>query len=632
MVITHNMLADNGIRQLNIGEKKLEKSSRNLSSGYRINGAADDAAGLSISEKMRWQVRGLNRASANSQDGISYIQTAEGALNEMHSILNRCKELSVQAANDTNTEIDRAAVQNELDELTKEIDRISSTTQYNTLNVFSAGGASPDMASVRLAELPVIEVTLSYIDGDGNILPVDPTASAPGTAVSYTGDMETIADYAAEQAARAASQILQAYPSLLGASSADIHVGLNLAPIDGSGNVLASASLSMSWGTNISNMTYTMNVDTLDFNINNYNDGRLASTITHEMTHLIMQDTLTAGMLGQNAESYPLWFVEGMAQTASGDGGWFSNRLDSSSTDTQISNYLSQVESMPYGAGYLGTLYLSQMASGASAVSTASLRNGADTILGKMVEGYTLSQIISEISGGRYQNVNDFQNRVASDQDAIDFTRDFIAARGNGAGSVIAASLATAESNILSAGAYTTSYIVETGTTSYTNVFHSGFTFPVPGTPGGGGGGTGTGGSTLTGSGIKLQVGALAEQAVALTTFDVSSRALFAGHVMAVNDFEHASESITYIDDAIERVSKVRSYYGAMQNRLEHIVANVDNTSENVQAAESRLRDTDMAEEMVSYSSQNIINQAAQSILAQSNRMTEGVLQILNLN
>ena len=101
---------------------------------------------------------------------------------------------------------------------------------------------------------------------------------------------------------------------------------------------------------------------------------------------------------------------------------------------------------------------------------------------------------------------------------------------------------------------------------------------------------------------------------------------------MAVNDFEHASESITYIDDAIERVSKVRSYYGAMQNRLEHIVANVDNTSENVQAAESRLRDTDMAEEMVSYSSQNIINQAAQSILAQSNRMTEGVLQILNLN
>lgn len=628
MVITHNMMAQNGIRQLNIGEKKSEKTSRNLSSGYRINGAADDAAGLTISEKMRWQIHGLNKASSNSQDGISYIQTAEGALNEMHSILDRCKELTVQAANDLNTDLDRNAIQKELDALTKEIDRISSTTQYNTLNVFSETGASPSSLSVDGADMPVISVSFSYIDGDGNILSIDDSVSRPGTPVSYTGDMHTIAEYAAQQASKAANQILQAYPSLCSASSADIHIGLNLANIDAAGGVLASASLSMSWGTDITNMTYTMNIDTSDFNITNYNNGELASTIAHEMTHLIMQDTLTAGMIGRNSEPYPLWFIEGMAQTASGDGGWMSS-LNASSTDAQISSYLSRVASQPYGAGYLGTLYLAQMASGSSSVSTASLRSGADTVLSKLIEGYTLSQVIADVSGGRYANISDFQSNVFRDADAVAFTRDFIAARGTGAGSVIADSLTTTGNNILSQSPYNGSYIIETGTTSYTNVFQNGFSFPIPNTPGGGDGGTGT---TAAAGDLRLQVGALARQTVLLTTFNVSSQSLFDRQLLNVSNHNTASASITLVDTAIERVSNVRSYYGAMQNRLEHVIANIDNTSENTQAAESRLRDADIAKEMVDFSTQNIINQAAQAMLAQATRMTDGVLQLLEVN
>ena len=135
MVVQHNMQAANTNRQLGITTGSQAKATEKLASGYKINRAADDAAGLSISEKMRSQIRGLDRASTNASDGISVVQTAEGALNEVHSILQRMNELATQAANDTNTSIDRSAIRAEIDELTSEIDRISSSTQFNTMNL-----------------------------------------------------------------------------------------------------------------------------------------------------------------------------------------------------------------------------------------------------------------------------------------------------------------------------------------------------------------------------------------------------------------------------------------------------------------------------------------------------------------
>ena len=135
MVVQHNLTAMNANRQLGITTGQQAKSSEKLSSGYRINRAGDDAAGLTISEKMRSQIKGLNKASANAQDGISLIQVAEGALNETHSILQRMNELATQAANDTNTTADRGAIQSEIDQLVSEIDRVQSTTQFNTQNL-----------------------------------------------------------------------------------------------------------------------------------------------------------------------------------------------------------------------------------------------------------------------------------------------------------------------------------------------------------------------------------------------------------------------------------------------------------------------------------------------------------------
>lgn len=144
MVVQHNLQAANTNRQLGITTSAQAKSTEKLSSGYRINRAADDAAGLSISEKMRSQIRGLNKASSNAQDGVSLVQTAEGALNETHSILQRMNELATQAANDTNTSVDRNAIKDELVQLTSEINRIKSTTQFNTMNLLDGSFSAAD--------------------------------------------------------------------------------------------------------------------------------------------------------------------------------------------------------------------------------------------------------------------------------------------------------------------------------------------------------------------------------------------------------------------------------------------------------------------------------------------------------
>ena len=145
MVVQHNLSAMNTNRQLSGVQSAQSKSTEKLSSGYRINRAGDDAAGLSISEKMRSQIRGLNKAASNAQDGISLVQVAEGALNETHSILQRMNELATQAANDTNTSTDRTAIQAEIDQLTSEINRIQSTTQFNTMNLLDGTFSSKNL-------------------------------------------------------------------------------------------------------------------------------------------------------------------------------------------------------------------------------------------------------------------------------------------------------------------------------------------------------------------------------------------------------------------------------------------------------------------------------------------------------
>ena len=163
MVVQHNLSAMNANRMLGVTTGQQAKSSEKLSSGYRINRAADDAAGLSISEKMRSQIRGLNKASDNAQDGISLIQVAEGALNETHSILQRMNELATQAANDTNTTLDRTAIQAEITQLKEEVDRIQSTTQFNSMNLLD-GSFTGKKLQVGALSGQTIDISISAMN------------------------------------------------------------------------------------------------------------------------------------------------------------------------------------------------------------------------------------------------------------------------------------------------------------------------------------------------------------------------------------------------------------------------------------------------------------------------------------
>ena len=185
MVVQHNMQAMNTNRQLGLVTGQQAKSTEKLSSGYKINRAADDAAGLAISEKMRSQIRGLDRASTNAQDGISVVQTAEGALNEVHSMLQRMNELATQAANDTNTTQDRNQIKLEINQLSSEIDRVASTTQFNTMNLldgkFTGKNLQVGALSGQSISISISSMKSSVLGVKGSALSVSSFAAAGST-------------------------------------------------------------------------------------------------------------------------------------------------------------------------------------------------------------------------------------------------------------------------------------------------------------------------------------------------------------------------------------------------------------------------------------------------------------------
>ncbi len=633
MVVKTNMQALSANRFTGIVGSSLAKNTEKLSSGYRINRAADDAAGLAISEKMRRQIRGLKQASDNAQDGISFVQIADGALTEVDDMLHRATELSVKAANGTNTDEDRAYIQAELDQLTKEIDRISTTTVFNDINIFSEDGVIPT-ADKEPAVENKINIEFSMVDANGNIVPVDDSA-AVGKDTSYANS--DMARFVQQAASDAVAKIQSAYPGLMSTSSSNtIQIGLNFSYIDGSGSVLASAALSMSATNSYTLMSYTMNVDTADYGLNQFasmSDDKkadLAATISHEMTHLIMYDTVTNGMLSGRTTSFPKWFVEGMAQTSSGDNGWVSYQLSPTSSDDQIKNYMSQLSSMEYGAGYLATMYLGQAAyehsqGGTSQpVTSDSIKSGLDSVLTYVAQGHTLDEAIQNFTN--YSSQTAFESGFKkADTDSLSFVKNLLAARGSsGAGSLLAGGLDVSESVAFAPASLTassTNYVINADNTKYANAFGSGYVFPEKGKSGSGGG--------MGGNSIILQVGSEADHSLSVLRYNISSSALFDGETLDATDADHAKQTIDTVKDALKRVSSVRSYYGATQNRLEHIIRNLDNVVENTTSAESLIRDTDMSKEMVSYSNRNILMQAAQSMLAQTNQSNQNVLALL---
>ena len=641
MVVQHNMLGINANRQLNITTGIRAKSSEKLSSGYRINRAADDAAGLAISEKMRRQIRGLDQASDNAQDGISWCQIADGALDEVSNMISRAKELAVQAANGTLTDSDRSYINQEMQKMASEIDRTHSSTQFNNINIFSDNGYSPKSAEVAESIKPMmitlpsgqkVEISLEFVGIDGKQATpkeVNPT----GTPTSY-GAPE-FENFVKSAAASAVNKLSSNFPYLFSAAgTSGVKVGLELGNIDGPDNTLAYASLDMGWNSEASVMTYTMKVDTSDYNPSDFGSmtaeekADLAGVIAHEMTHLFMFDTLTDGMLNGSGSKFPLWFIEGAAQTSSGDNGWVSGKLGPSSSDGEVKSYMSQLSDMPYGAGYLATMYLGYAVSakkGNTQVTADNIKNGLNDLFADMASNkHSLTEAIAAKTN--YNGLKAFENGFkGADAASLDFVKKLLVAKGtNGAGSLFG-NLSATEMDLFGnagSGASSTNYEILPGNTAYQNVFATGYELPE------GGGGTGDDG---VGNLLFLQVGSENTEAdrIGLKRFNVTLESLTEGKTFDTSTAQKALETVETASVAGENVARVRSYYGALQNRLEHTIKNLDNVVENTTSSESKIRDTDMAKEMVRYSNNNILMQAGQAILAQANQTNQGVLALL---
>ncbi len=499
MVVQHNMSAMNANRMLSGVSSAQSKSTEKLSSGYRINRAADDAAGLSISEKMRGQIRGLNQASTNAQDGISLIQTAEGALNESHSILQRMRELSVQAANGTETDDDREAVQNEIEQLQSELTRISDTTEFNTMKL---------------------------LDGSQSGSKVQASVSKAADAAGAMGKEESTNQVNTTEAFAA--------------------------PLDD--------------GTESS---YSVTV--LDKNGN-------SSTTTVKVTG----DATTKTGAGKTADA----FRDALKKTSLADSYDITSTADGKLVFTAKE-----------AGSTANAILVSQDNGDVKATTKTEGVDGYNTITDKIgvYDGTgNIEDKIFTVNGEKFAYVKD-PSKLGDDYKDVNFV-EAADVDNNAAGAM--AKLISAKTGI---NAEANGKVV--------NLKPS---------------------ATATGKGIELQIGANEGQTMNFTLDDMSADALGVGSgSVDLSTQDKAKTATTTIDAAIKKVSKARGQMGAVQNRLEHTINNLDTASENLQTAESRIRDTDMAEEMVNYSKNSILAQAGQSMLAQANQANQGVLTLL---
>ena len=456
MVVQHNMQAANANRMLNITSGAQSKSTEKLSSGYRINRAADDAAGLSISEKMRKQIRGLDKASSNAQDGVSSVQTAEGALTEVHSMLQRMNELATQAANGTNSTTDRSAIQDEISQLTTEIDRVAETTKFNETYLLKGDKGTKEV----------------YMNGHD------------------AGLNGSLTDNATSATFKVAAGALDAGKSVT-IGGKDYTIGATVAEAK---KIADDKKTTKGAKVTVNGVEYTSDgTDLKDAKNNVLDTSKIkAGDIVSDGTK-----TLTASDI----------------DTATG-------------VDKSNSSVISAAQAVK-----LMTTELT------AANNIGTTKNAATVTAGTYASDTGVEFTINKGTAEVAEKLS-FSLHVGSDADMT---------------------------NKITVG-------IETMNSSYL--------------------------------GIK-----------GLNVNDDSGIA--------------ATYAVDAISDALQKVSDQRSSLGAVQNRLEHTIDNLDNVVENTTSAESRIRDTDMAKEMVNYSKNNILAQAGQSMLAQANQSNQGVLSLL---
>ena len=537
MVVQHNMQAANANRMLGVTTSAQSKSTEKLSSGYKINRAADDAAGLSISEKMRSQIRGLNKASDNAQDGISLIQTAEGALNESHSILQRMRELSVQASNGTETDDDREAVQNEISQLQEELTRISETTEFNTMKLLDGSQSGSTSSTGSGPKFGVVDATL-----DGALV----TSNVKGIKVATAASTTTKAGQ--ETAIWAAD----GKTLTLNLSKNKVYTQ------DEIDDLIANAKQEDSTATGAPAEVKV----SLKNGIFNADADTTAGTATVGGVKAVSDDGTVTGFVGADTISF----------TANKYGTEFNNTVFKFAFDKAAGK--EEVET-----------------------NTAIEISGTNTV--------TEGQYTIHLAAGKEYTAEDLEDILKTA--GFDFDVKLSGNTPDEPNTLFATSGASSVSDITmgdTAGAGLGSTDAMWGQAGYDSV--------------------------SSGAGITLQIGANEGQTMSFSIDDMSARALGVdGNKVDLSTQSGAQKATTTIDAAIKKVSAQRGKMGAIQNRLEHTISNLDTAAENTQTAESRIRDTDMAEEMVEYSKNNILAQAGQSMLAQANQSTQGVLSLL---
>jgi len=538
------------------------KSMERLSSGLRINRAGDDAAGLAISEKMRGQIRGLKQASRNAQDGISLLQTAEGALNETHAILQRMRELAVQASNDTNTEIDRNEIQKEINQLTSEINRIGNTTEFNTMKLLDGGSAGVAEASgPRLAggSDAVVEQAAVYEFSGANFDAIEEN----NTITFRIGETEVMLTAVASEGEAGVGQFK------IGGDSADVVAGIR--------DALEAAiedAMPGEWTiSQVSDGKFTITAET---------PGAADGTIGNEVI------TVVTSNLADTAEVTIKLTQEGVdqvdAQAATGSITFGNNLLSAGTVITIGSDKFHLFDSSK-----------GQVASGAATA-------GID-----IAEFSSNEEIIDAL-------VNLGANEVLLEKTATNMLTVTAAAPGE-EGNAIALSVEGPKGQT---NAYTANFQIgankgQSMTISILDMRSNALGISsLAGT-----------GNSVTIDGKTYEV-AWSDKVVTNGTDNVPAEA-----GLSVANHEDAAKAVEVIDAAIGKVSAERSKLGSYQNRLEHTISNLGTSAENLQAAESRIRDLDMAEEMMAFTKNNILQQAATAMLAQANMAPQSVLQLL---
>lgn len=516
MIINHNMNALNAHRNMNVNNTAAGKSMEKLSSGLRINRAGDDAAGLAISEKMRGQIRGLTQASRNASDGISMIQTAEGALNETQNILQRMRELSVQSSNDTNTAEDRQSIQKEIEQLTEEIDRIGNNTEFNTQSLLKGDGSTK-------------------LEGTG----VKIAAITPGT------DKTT-------------EEVKVKITAVAGTTAQKVDVEINGETI----KVDVTGAQGATTDTNAQSIAEQLKAkidssDTLK--------GQYKVSVTGAEVFI---EAVKGGEFEGSKGNIKLGAATGLTTQTVTNGK--TNAATAAKVDLSLDTLVA--------AAKAGDLNGKGMTLGNTQIEFYDARKGA-------YEGKSIGVDISGVNDAEtFANaiINQTQGKIEG------ASIDVLGKQGGQITGLVVSS-------------------TQKGANSTVNVED---------------------GAKNEGFEATFQVGANSNQTISISIGDMRAEALGVKNV-DLTTAKGSQEATATIQAAIEKVSTERAGLGAVQNRLEYTISNLDNTTENLTSAESTLRDVDMAKEMMTFSKNNILNQAAQAMLAQANQQPQNVLSLL---